>query len=342
VSWVKTDLEVYVESQLKQKFGSDKGEAHFANFVSSRTKVLDEIGQIQGVEPLLSDHGPKHIADVMKQVLMLISTDEQIHKLQALDLYVLLLAVLFHDVGNLFGRFGHNNRIAAVYDFARGTSADVRHEKALVIRAARAHTGQSTTGDKNTLFELNDREHLNGEIIKLQTIAAVLRFADELAEGPQRTTDFFRNSIGYGESQIYHQYASCTHVAVDRAHGRICLTYEIELKEYRAANGTIDRPRLIELLECIQHRIGKLDQERRYTRYYCELLSIFKKTEVRISFWSNGFPVALDIAFDLDDLVVPGTNGDAKETVTRKFGTTETLANKLDECLLSMEKSHVE
>ncbi len=342
MSWLKTELEIYVESQLKQKFGSDKGEAYFADYVSSRSKVLDEIGQIQGVETQLSDHGPKHIADVMKQVLMLISTDEQTHKLHALDLYVLLLAVLFHDVGNLFGRSGHNTRIAGVYDFARGTSANVRHEKTLVLRAARAHTGQSTAGDKNTLFDLNDREHLNGEIIKLQTIAAVLRFADELAEGPQRTTEFFRNTIGYGESQIFHQYASCTHVAVDRAHGRICLTYEIELKDYLAADKSIDRKRLIELLDCIQHRIGKLDQERRYTRYYCELLSVFKKTEVRLNFWSNGSPVAFDIAFELDDLVIPGTNGDAKETVSRKFGTTESLANKLDKCLSSMEKSHVD
>lgn len=339
MNWEKTELEGYVETQLRSKFGPNKGDAYFTDYASARSKVLNEIKQIQGVESGLSDHGPDHIADVMKQVFAIISDDDQVHQLSPLDLYILLLAVLFHDVGNLFGRINHNQKIAEVYDFARGTQSNIRREKALVLRAARAHTGQSKGGDSNTLIELNDKENLDGAIIKLQSIAAILRFADELAEGPQRTTEFFRMNIGYGKSQLWHQYASCTNVAVDRGNARVCLTYEIELSEYRDANGKINRDSLIELLACIRHRIGKLDQERRYTRYYCELLSVFKKTEIRLNFWSNGLPVPLEFGFELDDLVIPGASNDpSTEFAARKFGTTEALADKLDESLTAMEQ----
>lgn len=343
MSWEKTEFEAYVESQLKLKFGPSKGEGLFAGYITARSKVINEIKQIQGVESGLSDHGPDHIRDVMKQVFAIISPDENVHKLSALDLYVLLLAVLFHDVGNLFGRSEHNQKIAEVYDFARGTDAGVRREKAIVLRAAQAHTGRSSSGDTNTLVELDDRAHLDGEIIKLQSIAAVLRFADELAEGPQRTTEFFRTRIGYDESQIWHQYASCTNVAVDRLNGRICLTYEIELKEYRAADKSIERHRLLELLSKIRSRVGKLDQERRYTRYYCELLSVFKKTEIQLNFWSNGILVPLEFAFVLDDLVVPSASSDStSDAISQKFGATEDLANRLEKALLTMETTNVD
>jgi hypothetical protein len=341
MNWEKTQLELYVESQLKSKFGDNRGDAYFTNYASARAKVLNEIKQIQGVEPGLSDHGPDHIADVMKQVLAIISSDEKTHELSALDLYILLLAVLFHDVGNLFGRTEHNQKIAEAYDFARGVHANVRREKSLVLRAAQAHTGRSSVGDTNTLIELNDKEHFDGEIIKLQSIAAILRFADELAEGPQRTTEFFRTNVGYKDSQVWHQYASCTNIAVDRGNGRICLTYEIELKEYRSSNNDIDRPQLLELLTKIRSRISKLDQERRYTRYYCDLLSVFKKTESRLNFWSNGLLVPLEFAFDLDDLVVPSSSSETgTDIAARKFGATEALADRLDDVLRAMEQNH--
>jgi hypothetical protein len=278
----------------------------------------------------------------MNRVLAVISTERNQHGLSAADLYILLLAILFHDVGNLFGRDKHNERIGEVFDFARGVHASVRREKLLIVKAARAHTGRSATGDKDTLTELDDREHFNGGVIKLQSIAAILRLADELAEGPQRTTEYFRTAVGYADgSNIFHQYASCTHVAADRGNGRICLTYEIDLNEFRLDGIRIDRERLLELLSFVRHRICKLDQERRYTRFYCDSLAAFKKTEVRLNFWHNGSLVPMEFYFDLDDLVVPGANDlTGEDLVLRKFGSSESVADKLSEVLATMESSH--
>lgn len=342
MSWVKTDFEKYVESVLVKRYGEEKAEVLFSGYVTARTKVIKEIKQIQGVEPDLSDHGPDHIADVMNRVLAVISDDDSQHGLDAADLYILLMSILFHDVGNLFGREKHNERIGEVFDHCRGTESAVRREKALVVKAARAHTGRSATGDKDTLTELDDKEHFDGGVIKLQSIAAILRLSDELAEGPQRTTEYFRNAVGYADgSKIFHEYASCTHVTADRGNRRICLTYEIVLNDYREGDGALNRTRLLELLSFVRHRICKLDQERRYTRFYCDALGAFKKTEVRLNFWSNGSPVPFDFSFDLDDLVVPGSNAATDEDlVLQKFGTSESVADRLSDTLSTMESDN--
>ena len=64
--------------------------------------------------------------------------------------------------------------------------------------------------------------------MRLRELAAVLRFADELAEGPQRTSEFMQAEGLYeSESQQFHDYANSTHILIDRGTNRIILTYEI-------------------------------------------------------------------------------------------------------------------
>lgn len=331
MTWTPNDLETYVESELVNDYPEERAKEIIAGYRDARPKVLLEIERIAQTEPNLTDHGPRHIQDVMNRVLSVISMNRDEHGLNARDLYVLLMAILFHDVGNLYGRSRHNERIGRMFDYARGTDAKVRREKALVRKAAQAHSGKSSAGDENTLIELDDREHSPDGVIQLLSIAAVLRFADELAEGPQRTTEFYRTEIGYEEkSDIYHQYARCTSVLADRANGRVCLSYDIYLDDYLLASGELDKKKLIKLFEFIKHRIGKLDQERRYTRYYCKIIEPFKSTEVKIDFSYRGERLAYDIFFVLDDLVIPGQSGQGSEiVVNERFGETTLIADRL-------------
>ena len=336
---VYNELEQYVEHELYEQLPNERAKEIFSAYVEARPRVHKEIERIAKTEPNLTDHGPRHIDDVMRRILTVISTDNTQHGFTCHDLYILLMATLFHDVGNLFGRKKHSENIGQVFDFARGKSSALRREKSLVMSAARAHTGTSSIGDEDTLSELDEYAHFHDCAIQLRSIAAVLRLSDELAEGPQRTTEFYRAKVGYDpDSCIYHEYANCTSILADRNNMRICLTYDIDLDDYLDAQREIDKPKLIALLDYIKTRIAKLDQERRYTRYYCSVIEPFKRTEVTIAFSFDGNVLPDPIGFSLDDLVVPGQSGQGTEVlVDERFGNSNCVTNGLCEIISSFE-----
>lgn len=310
--WIETEFERHMFHRLAAELGNDRARSMQSQFIVARDKVLHEIKNIQGVESQLSDHGPDHIGNVLNNVISLISIDESIHKLSARELYILGLVVLFHDVGNLFGRDDHHHRIGEVYDWARGVDSINRREKTLILRAASAHTGITRSGSRNTLAEVEQAEHFEGKPIALRTIAAILRLADELAEGPQRTTEFFRTTIGYEQaSQKFHQYAACTHVSADRAFERLRLTYEFQLNDFELPENIARINDLTDFLDFVLKRVSKLDDERRYTRFYCPLLDAFRQTDVAMNFYSGACQLEFGLNFQLDDLVVPGQSDGA-------------------------------
>jgi len=128
-----------------------------------------------------------------------------------------------------------------------------------------------------------------------------LRFADELAEGPQRTSKFMLDSHKFEkESEIYHRYASCTNIFIDRGNGRIALTFHVkfEIDGHKHLRGR-NLKNFTGLMDYIYRRIIKLDQERRYARHYSEFLAPFKRTSVEFNFYAN--EEALD-GFLLEDV----------------------------------------
>lgn len=310
-----------IELALRSRLASDKlvaGEQLYARYVLAREKLISEIlPWIRKEEPSLTDHGPEHVANVLNNVDELLGisgavcdASGRLAGLTSMELYILCMASLFHDVGNLFGRTRHNEKIAQVYGAVFNGLLDQKDEKAAVVRASRAHTGTNSTGGKDTLKELGGTScYVYQKPINLLTIGAVVRFADELAEGPQRTSAYLLNEgLFEDSSKIYHEYASITDVVIDRGGERIALTYRIDLAHCKdTAQVVAEIERVRKLLELIYGRVIKLDQERRYARHYCDLLSPFKLTTVVIEFWADGWQIETGLApIQLSDLVVPG------------------------------------
>ena len=64
--WNKTQFEEHIEERLIAELGEDKGASMFADYVTTRDKLVDNIfKEIKGVEPDLSDHDAGHIVDVL-------------------------------------------------------------------------------------------------------------------------------------------------------------------------------------------------------------------------------------------------------------------------------------
>ncbi len=245
------------DEQLRDKvlgdFDDNKGQKLVTDYDQTRLKLKQEVyPHIQGQVPSLSDHGIVHVLNVQENAISLLSDDGTIRDLSGIEMYCLGMCILFHDAGIIYGREDHQNKVAEVFDLIRGTNTSLLHEKTLIVRSTRAHTGTAQDGTNDTLKEVAEFDHLEGKSVQLRELAAILRFADELAEGPQRTSGFMQTTGLYEkESQLFHDYASITHTRIDRGTGRVVLTYEINIDMYQT-------DKLRDLLDFTFKRIRKL------------------------------------------------------------------------------------
>ena len=235
--------------------------------------------------PDLTDHGEAHVRDVFGKAHELF--DGQADLLPPADSMQLICTILYHDVGNLTGREEHQKRIGEVFGdtWPKGQRKWARLS-ANVIQAGGAHAGKTSDGSDDTLMEVSRHEPGEfGPLINLQNVAAITRFADETAEGPQRTHRYMVDHKLIGEDNgIYHEYAAMTTVSIDRGNGRIVLKYDIDLD-------TTNVTKLKKLLQMAYGRIMKLNWERQLPRHYWDPLSCFKQTEASFSFSQKGLPV---------------------------------------------------
>jgi hypothetical protein len=295
--WNEQKIEKYLEKILKKELGEDKGKEYYADYVSARTYVLENISpEIKAKEPDLSYHDASHIGNVLENVYLLLC-DDGLSELSSIEIYCLCLIIVFHDVGNINGRKEHydKRRIAEIYNKARNGASKYNQERFIVIMGASAHSGTSKSGSLDTIKEIDTAPtNLHGYSVRLRDIASIVRFADELAEGPQRTSDYKNKKRVYNEeSKLHHQYAEQINVHIDRKGRRIALTYHIEIKPNETQE--IDWDTIKDILLFTYYRIVKLDEERRYSKYYSELLSPFKKTEVLMKFYQEKIPCDIDI-----------------------------------------------
>lgn len=308
------DLEDAMIEALRRQYKPEKADAFQARYFAAKDKLFREIlPWIRANEPSLSDHSERHIDNVLNNAYKLIFNEIEASKLSlstlgitGLDLYFLCQACLFHDVGNFYGRDGHNQSISQVINKAFSDLFDGEHkrEKKLIAEAGKAHTGKDGT---DTLIELfNKSEHIQGDHIHYCAIAAIVRFADELAEGPQRTSAFMQSEGMIDEgAKIYHEYASCTHIKIDSPNQRISIQYELNIETNIEADDSMEK--IKNLLDMCYRRISKLDQERKYFNYYNNGFSRpIRETQIAFRFSKDEYDLNFKVEpLILKDLVIP-------------------------------------
>lgn len=306
MSWSETSFEKEMKEYFREK--GDATDVLYSRYTSVRDAMYDDnfFGEIKGQEPNLSDHSEKHIQDVFERAHKVIGEDFK-NYFNVTEIYCLALMILFHDVGNIFGRDGHEaeEKIAEIYNKYRANHTSFRAERRIVMKGASAHSGTSRSGSRDTLREVED-DNLDSNIVRLQELAAILRFSDELAEGKQRTCSLLIEKETYGnESIIYHKYAQITSIFPDRKLGRVSITYDIDIPVVFDRNAKKDLKKLINFT---YYRVHKLDEERGYTKYYSETLQVFKIVSVIYNFTKNHIPIGIklnQIIFE-DKYPVPG------------------------------------
>lgn len=315
--WSQQPLETLLQKRLQVLPEPAKTDL-FADYNTARRFVIEEIaGYIATSEPDLTDHGDRHLADVMNRVHAVIGNSGYF---DAYELYLLAVSILFHDVGNLHGRNLHQKNVARVYDACRKREARFNTERNAVLAIAGAHTGSTKDGSKDTLRDVGQLT-FQAHPVRGQQLAAILRFADELAEGPHRTSAYLQNQGMYKpDSRIFHKYATISEYSVDPGAGRIALTYNIDLERGQSALQAGDSILLADLLKFSYSRITKVDQERRYCKHYCDLLSVFKETDAWFNFFYDGQKLDLGLQpIVMSDLIVPGEFTKSIEEIDNKY-----------------------
>ena len=291
--WKQRPFEDETKKELDQLVDGD-------TFWSRYTHTRDDIAQnvlqwVAAQVPGLSDHGIRHISNVIDNVGQVLGITSKglvyggapILLVEPFERLLLLMGALLHDIGNIRGRNGHNLVMTEVWrnsghlSFERWDPADRRTIAAL----CRAHTGKAADGTDDTLKALTaSPQYFLGDPVPLAKLAATLRFADELAEGSQRTSRFLLFQGLYGVENVdFHRYANSTQVTIDRANGRIALNYDIELTDPGFGEGANLRRNLRNLLELIFKRVLKLEKERVYARHYAPDWLAFSETSVLIT-----------------------------------------------------------
>lgn len=291
--WTETKLESYLEKRIKDELSIDEATGLLARYKTAKDYLDKDIyDYIARVECELTDHSAHHIANVLNNAWHLISGE---CCMNPVELYVLCSSILFHDTGNIEGRKDHQNKVDEIYNLCFGGNA-VTTERRLTLGVVRAHCGTSKKGDRDTLLDVPEVLFYLNAPVRLREIASVVRLADELAEGPQRTSKYMISHDKFSDkSIIYHKYAKSTEVYIDKGNNRIILVYNIELSDFH------DISELKNFLEYIYSRIIKLDYERRYCKYYATCLDKFKKTEVSFNFSNNGIDCDIPLSIELVD-----------------------------------------
>ncbi|MGF7081048.1 HD domain-containing protein [Mucilaginibacter sp. UYCu711] len=331
MAWQKQKIETKLHERLKADFEENptNGDKFFGYYTSARDILLSEniFNDIKSIQKDLSDHGEDHIMNVLDNAYKLL--DKEIDNLEGIQIYFICMLILFHDVGNLtVDRTKHHEAavIREIYDYIRNKKTEFEEERSLVPTVASKHSGTASDGSKDTLNELSLlTPHLFGCEIYSKKSAALLRLADELAEGPHRTSIFMNKYYNYPYSEnsiIYHKYAKITRVNIDKKNERICLTYWFSID---AKNGIISEKTHKEFVELFHFTIGrmlKVEAERKYCKYYCDWLEAFKKTDVTFNFMveneidgegTKSIEINLGInKIILNDLVLPGEDSSVK------------------------------
>lgn len=255
----------------------------------------------------LNDHGPEHINMVIDRANSIVSNFST-DPLSEFEAFILLCAMQIHDIGNILGRAGHERKLNSIFD-EKSTNIIIDTPERRVIKSiAMAHGGKTENG-KDTISLLSARETIFNETVRTRLLAAILRFADELADDNTRAN---RPALDLGilgtNSDIYHKYSRALHtVAIkpdeENKDFKVSLVFELEapaLKE-RYLVGNHEKY----LLDEIYDRTQKMELERRYCMKFMYPYINIGRIQVVINIYGAQSQLIKPISYTLEDVSYP-------------------------------------
>ncbi len=318
MSYLKDKLERAAKESPLEFPGAGK-----VNYYGQLSKIEDflgrnvhphvEKGPLVQEDGFLTDHGPEHIETVCLKAGSLAKFPTC--DLSAYEVYLLLAAIQFHDVGNLYGREDHEKKAFKIMDEMGHLAGEDDVEKKMILRIASAHGGM-VNGNRDTISFLEPITPLLGQDVRPQFLAAILRFADELSDCSHRAARFLLtlNEVLPEESQIYHRYAQHLDSVVVRPESS-SVDFLFYLDQAAAVNKFQKGNKKIFLLDEIFERTMKTHRERVYCmRFMVPAISISKlRVEIKVYGKTSDLLPCEQISYTLQEQGYPGQQGSVFE-----------------------------
>lgn len=263
---------------------------------SSDCNICDQIQRLEEVvqqDPLiyLNQHGTGHVDKVIEKIVEIIKKF-RIDRPSPSEMFILLCAVQIHDIGNIFGRKGHEKSFQTIFrEVAKNIIPDTVTQR-IIFKIAQVHSG-NINGDKDTISKAGLR--IDGtwfnQVIREPVLASLLRFGDELADDSSRydKTAYDLDALPK-ESLIYHAYSKCLH-AVNIFDNSVNKTCYLSLEYYVDSNAITyeytKENKAILLIDEIFNRTKKMEQERRYCMRFLSPYLPLTEIKVRIEIESE-------------------------------------------------------
>ena len=286
---------------------------------------------------LLNKHGKEHVESVISRASDLAKCiiDKE-HKFSPFEIFILLCAIQIHDIGNMYGRDNHTTSFES--DFERYAKESFINDAVLIkciFNTAKVHGGKirgnSDTIEaagiryKTTVLQIDIRQRL---------LAAILRFADELADDNTRALDIDISKIPE-YSKIYHAYSNSLHTVriekedkEDAYFVKLCYFMSIQQafcsykKLKRESNGNIISISLPLIREIIE-RTKKMERERRYCSRHFLPYIILKHIMVEIEIDLGGFEGLKRIVYTLEETGYPNEDIELPPTIEDNIASLE-------------------
>ncbi len=226
---------------------------------------------IQANCPFFTDHGEQHISSVIQAGSLLLKEHLGLQgksKLSTLDLFLILSGILWHDVGNVYGRSEHAARVATMTDEIKKLAFPTPEIHRLVYEISKAHAGGS--GLEIPRAEEDCATRYETYTVYPRALAAIVRFADEISENQARISHALLPSVPE-KSRIFWEYANC--IAASRPEPereRVVVTVNIQsdkvTSRYECSEFShcADKEGQVSLMEYIICRLEKMNNERVY------------------------------------------------------------------------------
>lgn len=287
-----------VEKSLTNELGefSTKYES-FKEHIAEVNKDVTA-GAVAADGGFLTDHGPEHIKTVIDRASQLTRTEKC--NLSNYEAFILLVAIHLHDVGNIHGRIRHQIRVSEIAEWLGPSVSRDAIERRTILQIAAAHTSGESE-EKDTISQLPHERHILNRHVRPRLLAAILRFADELAEDRSRASRYLHETESVPRcSEVFHAFAYALHsLTINHDSREIELYFDMETKDATRKFGK--KAAEIYLLDEILNRSVKLHLERVYAMSYMREWIYFDAIRVFVEVYGNGLEPIERIGYRLAD-----------------------------------------
>jgi len=328
-------LEVYLQNNGAGIHFPVESINYFERYLSTKAILsdvyypqIDIVASLMEERTFYTNHGLPHINDIIFCVGELIGVNRATNEIEGgilspYEVYILLMSILVHDVGMIYGRVGHASQAYKVLTALGAVVGSDGFEINAISKVAKAHSGK-LDGTKDTISDLLTYNTTRGCSANLKILSALVRIADEISETKRRASRF---ALGLERltlySKIAQKYASYINaVDFDKSLGLVSIDYGVPVVDIITpitglVNGVESS---LYMVDNICKRIDNMNFERIYCNRYLGGVTYIHEIKVTVRITDDQFDTIDTIPFSIIDAGYPEAGTSVSEIVPKFTG----------------------